>query len=294
LFVEETEQYNIRFKTLSGDEIEVSSPGFRSSFASLSWRQLQQRKKSALELKIDVASKTAYFRIEDSHFFKDSLDNYFRRINENKIQSLIIDLRGEGGIREEEQVAELYSYLANKPFQVYERIEVKSNDFKVFDKDFTFRPYAKSLKEIKEDYLDKLVDSGRGYFLWQDEPYLGILQPAAIPFTGTVYILVDGRTYSASTDLVSLASKLDNVFIVGEETGGEHRSYISGAMFGLVLPNSKIGVKIPTWKTVLAIEEDTSQRGRGVVPDFKVTQSLTDFLEGRDTVKEFAYTLIQN
>jgi hypothetical protein len=294
LFVEETEQYNIKVKTLSGEEIVVNSPGFRSTFASLSWNQLQRRKKSALELKIDTDFKTAYFRIEDSHFFKDSLHTYFQRIHDNNVQSLIIDLRGEGGIREEEQVAELYSYLVKKPFQVYERIEVKSNDFTVFDKDFTFRPYAKSAKEIKEQYLDKLEDSGNGYFLWQEESYLGILQPAAIRFAGTLYILVDGRTYSASTDVVSLASKLDNVFIVGEETGGEHRSYISGAMFGLVLPNSKIGVKIPSWKTVLAIEDDPSQKGRGVMPDFPVAQSFVDFMDGRDTVREFANQLVRS
>jgi hypothetical protein len=294
LFVEETEQYNIKMKTISGDEIVVNSPGFRSAFASLSWNQLQRRKKSALELKIDADSKTAYFRIEDSHSFKDSLNTYFKRLRDKNVQSLIVDLRGEGGIRAEEHVAQLYSFLTNKPFQVYERIEVKSNDPSVFDKDFTFHPYAKSLKGIKEKYFDKLVDSGSGYFLWLDEPYLGILHPAAIPFTGAVYILVDGRTYSASTDLVSLASQLDNVFIVGEETGGGHRSYISGAMFGLVLPNSKIGVKIPTWKTVLAIEEDPSQKGRGVIPDFLVTQSFTDFMDGRDTVREFAYELARS
>ena len=146
LFVEETGLYKIRMKTVSGEEIVVNSPGFRSTFASLSWNQLQKRKKSALELKIDTNSRTAYFRIEDSHFFKDSLNTYFQRIHDNNVQSLIIDLRGEGGIREEEHVAELYSYLIKKPFQVYERIEVMSNDFTVFDKDFTFRPYAKSLK----------------------------------------------------------------------------------------------------------------------------------------------------
>ncbi|MEX2231065.1 MAG: hypothetical protein WD824_02810 [Cyclobacteriaceae bacterium] len=64
-------------------------------------------------------------------------------------------------------------------------------------------------------------------------------------------------------------------------------------MFGLVLPNSKIGVKIPTWKSILSIEENPSQRGRGVMPDFDVTQSYKDFLDGRDSVKEYAYELIR-
>jgi hypothetical protein len=221
------------------------------------------------------------------------LHTYFKRIRDANVHTLVLDLRGYGGIREEEQVAQLFSYLVNKPFRVYERMEVKSNDYTLFNKDFTYRPYTNSLKQIKEKYFDKLVDSGEGYFLWENESYMGVLQPADLYFSGKIYILVDGRNQSASTDFTSLASTLDNVSIIGEETGGEYRSYISGAIFGLVLPNSEIGVKIPTWKSVLAIEEKPSQRGRGVFPDFHVTQSLEDFLLDRDTVKEFAYDLIK-
>ena len=146
--------------------------------------------------------------------------------------------------------------------------------------DFSFKPYAKSLNQLREKYLDKLVDTGNGYFLWQEESYLGFIKPAAIPFTGTVYILTDGRNYSASTDFTSIASQLDNVFIVGEETGGEYRSYISGAMFGLVLPNSEIGVKVATWKSILAIDENPSNHGRGVMPDYPVSVSMEDFIRG--------------
>ena len=108
-----------------------------------------------------------------------------------------------------------------------------------------------------------------------------------------VYILIDGRNYSASTDFTSLAAQQDNIFTIGEETGGEYRSYASGAMYGLVLPNSKIGVKIPSWKTVLAIEENEFQRGRGVLPDFYVPLTFQDFMQDRDAVKELAFELIK-
>ncbi len=294
LFVEEGTEYDIKLKNLNGDEVEVTTPGLRDSFRHLSLQQVWRWRRPALELNIDDGLKSAYFRIEDSHMFKDSLGIFFKRIHDRGVQDLIIDLRGGGGIREEEQMAELYSYLITRPSRVYESIRVKSNDSGLFDKDFTYKPYAKSLKQIKDKYLDRLVDSGDGYFLWQEESYLGLIEPAKLQFTGQVYILTDGRNYSASTDFTSIASHLPNVFIVGEETGGEYRSYISGAMFGLVLPNSKIGVKIPTWKTVLAIEEDESNRGRGVMPDYPVSVSLDDFISGTDVVKEFAYKLIES
>jgi hypothetical protein len=293
LFVEETESFSIKLKSSNGDETTIDTPGLKDAFGPLSFQQVQRWKKSALELQIDGTLKTAYFRIDDSRVFKDSLRVYFNRIIDNGVKHLIIDLRGGGGIREEEQVAELYSYLVNKPFRPYERLEIKSNDAGMFDKDFTFKPYVKSKKEIQK-HFDKLVDSGKGYYLWQQESYMLTIAPADIQFTGSVYILADGRNYSASTDFTSLASQLDNVFIIGEETGGEYRAYISGAMYGLVLPNSKIGVKIPTWKSVLAVAENPAQRGRGVMPDFPVAQSLDDFVNGIDTVKLYAYELIRN
>ena len=72
-----------------------------------------------------------------------------------------------------------------------------------------------------------------------------------------------------------------------------YRSYVSGAMFGLVLPNSKIGVKGATWKSVLTVDEIPAQRGRRVLPDFPVDQSVDDFIKNRDTVKEFVYNRIK-
>jgi hypothetical protein len=292
LFVEEAEDFTIRFKKLNGDEATITTAGLRDSFRHLSLQQIWKWKKPALELEIDDKLKTAYFRIEDSRVFKDSIQTYFQRITDHGIQNLIIDLRGGGGIREEEQTAELFSYLITEPRRICDSLIVKSNDYRLFDKDFTYKPYARSLNEIRKKYLDLLVDTHRGYFLWKNEPYLKTITPAKNQFGGTVYILTDARNYSASTDLTSSASRLDNVFVVGEETGGEYRSYVSGAMFGLTLPNSEIGVKVATWKSVLAIKEDPSNRGRGVKPDYPVSISLEDFIKGTDVVKEFTYNLI--
>jgi hypothetical protein len=292
LFVEEATAYNIKLKTPGGENVTITTPGLQDTFSHLNFHQVRKWKKSALELTIEENLKAAYFRIEDSRVFKDSIGGYFQRIRDKGVQHLIIDLRGGGGMREEEQVAELYSYLITDPSTIFDSLLVKSNDYKLFDRDFTYKPYGRSLRHIREAYFDKLVDTGNGYFLWKAESYLGPIKPADQPFKGTVYILTDGRNYSASTDFTSIASRLNNVFVVGEETGGEYRSYSSGAIFGLVLPNSRIGVKIPTWKSILAIEEDPANRGRGVMPDYPISISLDDFIKGSDPVKEFAFELI--
>jgi hypothetical protein len=293
LFVEETKEYIIKLQDLDGNEKTITTSGLRDAFARLSFRQVQKWRKPSLELEIDNSLKAAYFRIEDSRVFKDSLAIYFQRISDNKVQHLIIDLRGSGGLRTEEGVAELYSYLISEPRRIYEPIQIKSNDHTLFDKDFSHKPYGKSVKHLREAFFDKLVLSEKGYYTYHAESYLELINPSTPTFKGQIYILTGGRNYSASTDFTSLAAQLDNVKIVGEETGGEYRSYISGAMFGLVLPNSKIGVKIPTWKSILVIDEIPSQRGRGVLPDFPVSESLEDFINARDMVKEYAYELIR-
>jgi hypothetical protein len=66
----------------------------------------------------------------------------------------------------------------------------------------------------------------------------------------------------------------------------------SVVLFGLVLPSSEVGIKIPTWKSILAIDEDPANHGRGVLPDYPVTISVEDFIEGRDVVMEYAFQLI--
>jgi hypothetical protein len=171
LFVEEAEQFTIKLKTLNGEEVSINSRGFRDSFAHLSFQQVQRWRKSALELQINDELKAAYFRIDDSHVFKDSIQIYFQRLHDRNVQHLVIDLRGGGGIREEDHVAELYSYLITKPFRIYEPMQVKSNDPELFDGDYTFKPYG-TLNRLRKTYFDHLENSGKGYFYWQKEAYM--------------------------------------------------------------------------------------------------------------------------
>lgn len=293
LFVDPSKTFDIRFKLQDGTMGKLKTDGLKQSYRKLGFTMRANSKVTPIDFKIHSNMSTAYFRIEDSNFFKDSLQSYFGQLQNQQIKNLIIDLRGYGGIRDEEQTVQLLSYLITKPFSFCDYVEIKNNDCSVFDEDFTTRPYTDKVEEMCEHFKKNLKDTSNGYYIYRDESFFGTQQPASIFYSGKVYILTDGKNHSASTDFTSIASTLPNVTIVGEETGGNYRSYVSGAMFGLVLPNTKIGAKVSTWKSTLLIDEVPEQTGRGVFPDFPVSQTFDDFLTGRDTVKEFAFDLIR-
>jgi hypothetical protein len=87
-------------------------------------------------------------------------------------------------------------------------------------------------------------------------------------------------------------SQLSNVTIVGQETGGAKDSYVSGFMPRLILPNSGITVRIPTWQSKVCCNQPERPTGQGVIPGHEVTQTISDFVDGRDTVKEYVMKLI--
>jgi len=60
----------------------------------------------------------------------------------------------------------------------------------------------------------------------------------------------------------------------------------------VTLPNSKVRVKIPLVRHFLPVEP-VIPLGRGVIPDYKVEQSITDLKNGVDTQMEFVFTLLK-
>jgi C-terminal processing protease CtpA/Prc len=106
-------------------------------------------------------------------------------------------------------------------------------------------------------------------------------------FDGQVYILCSGGTVSAAAKFVNTSKNYSNAIIIGEETGGCYIGGSAGNSAILTLPNSKIQLIIalaffkPPWFSY-------DKRGRGIIPDYKVEQSLHG-----DPVMEFTKKLIK-
>jgi C-terminal processing protease CtpA/Prc len=92
--------------------------------------------------------------------------------------------------------------------------------------------------------------------------------PAKNNFNGQIYILTGGYSFSATTLFAAAVKGQENVNIVGEETGGGYYGNNGVFITEMVLPHSKLRVRVPLFRIVNNIHYP--KNGRGVLPDIEV------------------------
>ncbi|MEX0272803.1 MAG: S41 family peptidase [Flavobacteriaceae bacterium] len=118
----------------------------------------------------------------------------------------------------------------------------------------------------------------------------GIQQPFKDGFNGNLFFLIDGHGKSTTGHFMALAKELKLGTIIGEELGSNQ--FCTAGQTVLRLANTKLVYYVANSTSKLA---DTSLPDeKGILPDHKVTQHIDDYLNGVDTVKEYAFELIAN
>lgn len=232
-----------------------------------SWQSTAKSEADHYYKKLDA--DTGYILL--SHFdispdeFETFVDDTFSTIKQDKISSLIIDIRQNPG-GNTDTVSYISSYLADKEFKLVSSVVEKLNH----DNRGWFN-YKGSVGEI----INKP---------WDDE-----VQPinSENRFKGDVYLLVGSVSYSAAIVFATTLQDNDFATLIGEKTGGYANQSAQGNLFNL--PNSQLRAYITTR---LLVRPSGDKELSHVVPEYPISETQESIRQGVDVALEKAKSLI--
>lgn len=215
--------------------------------------------------------------------FLATLDSAFAMLRERGVTALILDLRGNGG-GVDEYGAGLVSWFTDRSFRYFDYIRVA-----------TIAPsFATWVPRTFEDLRAGTVPDSGGFRI-TSRLHGGVAEqrPAAAPFTGRVVVLIDGGTFSTAADVAAQLRSMGRATFLGEETGGGYEGNTSGLNALIVLPNSRLRLRIMMYDYWNAVKPPPA-RGRGTLPDEVVVRRVSDVLRGSDPALERAVAILRS
>ncbi|HCA57610.1 MAG TPA: hypothetical protein DEP46_06430 [Blastocatellia bacterium] len=276
--------------------LELKRPGGKAEKLNASlityrkWRNLATEKRinnfsdpSAVEFRI--ADEVAYLRVATFINYRTPMDPYkvfspiFEQIRERRVQHLIVDLRENGGGSDDVGVA-LGRFILPEPVAFRSRSAIKT--LSVPER---LRPYLetwdRSVFDVAPAGWSKNSD-----LLFEEAASPIELQPLPNAFDGRVTFLTSAYNASGVVVLMSRLKDLRPIRLVGEETGGSSEGPTAGIILFLKLPNSKIRVRIPVYRSYTGTKSFAP--GKGLIPDIRITTTLDDLVSRRDRALEIA------
>lgn len=243
---------------------------------------------------IAIIDLNSFGRERDLGTFKKFLDTTFTVMQQEELQDLIIDVRGNGG--GESLLGEaLIDYLALKPWLLFSKADFRISEqikadmipwllrwipIKTYLKLFSFMYTSMGIEKIEFDSVrsDLLHASMKPKEL-EDHP---------LRYNGNVYVLIDNGSFSMSVMFAAFMKDYSRAILIGEETGQSANHF--GGNYFFYLPNTHLRASVPSGKSYRPGGQDTDS---GVLPDYEVKQTPEDREIGIDTVMEFTIQLIR-
>ena len=217
--------------------------------------------------------------LDYAEFYKST----FKSIDSMHIKYLIVDLQNNS-LTEEGNENLLFGYLSSKTMHKYKQAMMLSRIYrKHLDNDLILSQRWATIDTIV--YRGKNTLSTDYY-----SDYIYKKPQRRYIFGGHLYLLISGRTYAGAAEIASLMKHSKSATLVGEETGATFNGDMAGLMESFTLPNSKLVVKFPT--TDFQLEVKPNKKGRGVLPDYDVSQTWSDYVQGKNSLEEFVLKLI--
>ncbi len=264
-------EYELVIKNKQNQTSQVSVSGITSEQFQRNIKRFTPLKNELYSFSIDNVHKTSILKIKSFgqlESFCAFADSAFAVITKNKIENLIVDIRGNGGGRSV-VVDSLMNYLTDKTYTQYRKIEIRVSP------------------ELKERYKEKYPDryeSINNYAI--DDlvvPDMNLTLPSnnKLRFAGNLFLLTDKTSSSAAATFAGIFKELKLGVIIGEETGGTIGYY--GDYWDISTPNTIITFCIAPKRF---IQYGGTDLDRGVIPDQLIINS-------GNSIINFAYNLIE-
>jgi C-terminal processing protease CtpA/Prc len=232
---------------------------------------------------IDSKERYAVLRINtfSNELKRGFIKRSFKKLKKERVPALILDLRINGGglIRSSLLLSKM---IHREPFRFADSIV--SPHRKINGKGRITKRFVTNIGML---LLSKKKEGGGYRFRYFQELEYA---PHRNRFSGDVYILTGGYSFSATSMFLSSVKGESNVHIVGEESGGGWYGNNGGFIPDIVLPNTGIRVRLPLYRIVN--NHHLPFDGRGVTPDIEVKPSYEDVRKNEDPKMKKAIELI--
>ena len=211
--------------------------------------------------------------------YKVFLKNFFGELQEQGVNQLIIDLRGNsGGLPE--VANELLSYLSDKPIACPPDIlnTTVYNGAKEEHKEvlFTGEPLLK--EELPENIL-KPIGENRFQVMIPDVGCT-VIAPKPNGFTGEVILLIDGRNASAGFQFAQKFRFNKLGTIIGTKTGGNTMGINGSKYFFAKLPKTGFEIDIPLIRQQFFL----NAKDETIIPDIPIKNKQVNLAKGQDAI----------